>query len=197
PGGFGGVGPSRWCGPAEGPVGELIDLPLGVLFEPVVVTALWPAVTETRSSACFVRSVVLEVGLGGRPPADGAGAGRVPDLGQVLQPDPGIVTAGLVPVVAGIGVQGLQGDDQVRPAAGGAQPPGAVPSGRSVPAGRGEREPGFSRRSGAGALLVVPGFGAGAAVPDGVAVRVGQGHAPGCLRVARRGGGQVPGQPRV
>src|SRR5690348_4729887 len=119
PGEFGGVGPSRWGGPAEGPVGELVDLPLGVLFEPVVVTALWPAVTETRSSACFVRSVVLEVGLGGRPPADGAGAGSVPDLGQVPQLDPGIVATGFVAMVAGIGVQGLQGDDQVRPAAGG------------------------------------------------------------------------------
>ena len=40
PGGFGGVGPSRRGGPAEGAVGELIHLPLRVLLEPVVVTAL-------------------------------------------------------------------------------------------------------------------------------------------------------------
>src|SRR6185437_3207394 len=159
-----------------------------MLFEPMVVPTLWPAVTETRSSACFVRSVVLEVGLGGRPPADGAGAGSVPDLGQVPQLDPGIVAAGFVAVVAGVGVQGFQGDDQVRPLAGGAQPPGAVAAGRPVPASRGEREPGVPGRAGSGAFPVGPGFGPGAAVPDGVAVLVGHGHAPGCLRVARDGG---------
>ena len=36
----------------------------------------------------------------GGPAADGAGAGGVPDLGQVPQRDPGIVAAGLVPVRA-------------------------------------------------------------------------------------------------
>src|SRR6185312_14998533 len=134
PGGFGGVGAAGRSGPAEGPVGELVDFPLGVLFEPVVVTALRAGVAETGPAAGLVRDVVVDVALGGGPAAHRAGAGRVPHLDQVLQPDPGIVTAGLVPVVAGVGVQGLQGDDQVRPAAGGAQPPGAVPSGRSVPA---------------------------------------------------------------
>ena len=99
---------------------------------------------QKRSSECLVRGVVLDVALGGGAAADGAGAGGVPDLDQVLERDPGVVAAGLVPVVAGVGGQGLQGDDQVRAAAGGAQPPGAVPAGRPVPAGRGEREPGFS-----------------------------------------------------
>jgi hypothetical protein len=89
-----------------------------MLFEPVVVPTLWPAVTETRSSACFVRGVVLEVGLGGGPPADGAGAGGVPDLGQVPELDPGIVTAGFVAVVAGVGGDRVQVDDQVRPGSG-------------------------------------------------------------------------------
>ena len=45
----------------------------------------------------------------------GAGAGGVPDLGQVPQPDPGVVAAGFVPVVAGVGGERVEGDDQVRP----------------------------------------------------------------------------------
>ena len=40
PGGFGGVGAAGWGGPAVGAVGELVDVPSGVLLEPVVVAAL-------------------------------------------------------------------------------------------------------------------------------------------------------------
>jgi len=40
---------------------------------------------------------VLVVGLAGGSPADGAGAGGVPDLGQVPQPDARVVAAGQVP----------------------------------------------------------------------------------------------------
>src|SRR6185312_9874063 len=149
PGGFGDVGPAGRSGPAEGPVGELVDFPLGVLLEPMVVTTLRADVAETGPAACFVRDVVVDVALGGRPAAHRAGAGRVPHLDQVLQPDTGIVTAGLVPVVAGVGGQRLQGEDQVRSRSGGAQPPDA---GRAVPAGRGEREPGQVRRAGSGAF---------------------------------------------
>src|SRR6185437_1261322 len=90
PGGFGGVGPSRWCGPPEGPVGELVQCPPGVLFEPVVVTALRAGVAAAGPPAGLVRGVVVDVALGGGPPAHRAGAGRVPHLDQVLQPDPGI-----------------------------------------------------------------------------------------------------------
>src|SRR5690242_21528070 len=117
----------------------------------MVVTALRPGVAATGPATGFVRGVVVDVALGGGPTAHRAGAGGVPHLDQVLQPDPGVVPAGPVPVVAGVGSQGFQGDDQAGPGAGGAQPPGAVAAGRAVPAGRGEREPGFSRRSGSGA----------------------------------------------
>ena len=84
----------RWGGPPEGPVRELVDVPLRVLLELVVVAALRAGVAETGPAACFVRGVVLVVALGGGPAADGAGAGGVPDLGQVPQPDPGIVAFG-------------------------------------------------------------------------------------------------------
>src|SRR5207302_9259806 len=90
-GGFGVVGAPGRGGPPEGPVGELLDRPLGVLLEAMVVTALRAAITQARPSARFVRGVVLEVALGGGPPADRAGAGRVPDLGLVPQLDPRIV----------------------------------------------------------------------------------------------------------
>ena len=114
PGGFGGVGAPGWGGPAEGAVGELVDRPFRVLLEAVVVAALGAGVAAAGPAACLVRGVVLDVALGGGPAADGAGAGGVPDLDQVLQRDPGVVAAGLVPVVAGVGGQRFQGDDQVR-----------------------------------------------------------------------------------
>ena len=194
PGGFGGVGPPGRGDPAEGAVGKLVHSPPGVLLEPVVVAALGAGVAQARAAACFVRGVVLVVALGGGATADGAGAGSVPDLGQVPQPGPGIVAAGLIPVVAGVGGDRVDRDDQVRSGSGGAQPPCAVPARRAVPAGGSEGEP---RRSGAGALPVTPGFGAGAAVPDGVALVVGDGEAPGGLRAGCGGGGQVAGQPGV
>src|SRR5262249_50369763 len=90
----------------------------------------------------LVGRVVLEVGLGGGPAADGAGAGGVPDLGQVPEPHPGVVAGGLEPVVAGVSDRGFQGDDQVRPGSGGAQPPGAVAAGRPVPAAGVKQTPG-------------------------------------------------------
>jgi hypothetical protein len=188
PGGFGGVGPSRRGCPSEGAVGELVDRPFGVLLEPVVVAAFGAGVTAARPAARLIRGVVLDIALGGGPTADRAGG--VPDLDQVLERDAGVVAAGLVPMVAGVGGQGLQGDDQVGPGSRGPQSPSAVPAGRAIPAGRAEDESG---RSGSGALPVSLGFGPGAAVPDGVAVLVGDSHAPGRLRVARGRGGQVPG----
>src|SRR5689334_8866955 len=156
----------------------------------MIMTALRTGVAAAGPAAGLVRGVVLDIALGGGPAAHRAGAGGVPHLDQVLQLDPGVVAAGLVPVVAGVGGQGLQGDDQARRVAGGAQPPGAVPAGRPVLAGRGEGEP---RWAGSGAFPVTTGFGPDAAVPDGVAVLVSNGQAPGRLRVARGCGGQVPG----
>src|SRR5689334_3209847 len=115
----------------------------------MVVTALRAGVTEAGAAACFVGGVVLVVALGGGAAADGAGAGGVPDLGQVPEPGPGIVTLGLESVVARVGGDRVDGDDEVRAGAGGAQPPGAVSAaGRPVAAGGGEGEP---RRSGSGA----------------------------------------------
>ena len=160
-------------------------------------TTLRAAITQARPAARFVGGVVLEVSLGGGPAADRAGAGGVPDLGQVPELDPGVVAFGFVLVVAGVGGDRVDGDDQVRAVSRGGQPPGSVPAGRPVPAGRGEGEPGLSRRAGACAVPLVLGFGPGAAVGDGVPLVVGDGQAPRGLRVRRGGGGQVAGQPRV
>src|SRR5690348_8114872 len=157
-------------------------------------SALWAAITEAGSSTRFVGRVVLEVASAGRSPADRAGTGGMPDLGQMLQLGARIMAAAFKPVVAVLGGQRVEGDQQVRPVPGGVQPPGTVAAGRPVPAGRGEGE---SRRPWSGALPVVLGFGTCAAVPDRVAVLVGHGHAPRALGVGRRGSGQVAGQPGV
>lgn len=68
---------------------------------------------------------------GGRGPPEGA-VGELVDLPFRLL---------LEPVVAVLGGQGIQRDDQVRPAAGGAQPPGSVPARRAVTVRGGEGEP--------------------------------------------------------
>src|SRR5947209_17453941 len=141
PGGFGGVGPSGGRSPPEGPVGELFDLPAGVLFDPVVVSALRARVAQAGPAACFVRGVVLEVAGRRRSSADGAGARRVPDPGQVPELDPGIMSAGLGLVVAVLRGEGVDGDDQVRAVAGDPQDPGPVAAGWPVTAGGDEREP--------------------------------------------------------
>ena len=46
PGGFGGVGAAGRRGPPEGSVGKLVDLPPGLLLEPVVMPALRRVVVE-------------------------------------------------------------------------------------------------------------------------------------------------------
>src|SRR4029077_17260315 len=152
------------------PVGKLVHLPPGVLLEPMIMTTLRAGVTQARPAACFVGNVVLEVGLASGPAADRAGAGGVPDLGQVPQLDPRIMTLGFEPVVARVGGDRVDGDDQVRAVSRDAEPPGSVPAGRPAAAGRGEGEPGFSWRAGACAVPLVLGFGAGAAVRDGVSL---------------------------
>jgi hypothetical protein len=158
---------------------------------------------RTSSSACLVRHAVLEIALRGRPPAAGSGACGVPDLGQVPEPDPGIMPAGLVPVITRISGDRLERDDQVRLSGGsGGQPPGAPSAGWPGPLVRGEgepRRPGAVRGSGAiGQVvsgwftpsgLLVAGCRPGAAVPDGVPVAVGHRDAPGGLRVGRGGAG--------
>src|SRR6185312_11940985 len=94
---FGRVPPPGRSGPAERPVGKLVDRPARVLLEPVITPALRVAVAHAGTSACFVRGVVLEVALDGGPATPRSGAGRVPDLGQMPQPAPGIMTPGLEP----------------------------------------------------------------------------------------------------
>ena len=151
-GGFGVVAAPGRCGPPEGPVGKLLDVPLGVLLEAMVMTALRTGVTQARPAARLVRGVVLEVALGGGPAADGAGAGRVPDLGQVPELDPGIVAFGFEPVVAGVGGDRVDGDDQVRPGSRGAEPPGSGPR-AAAPAGGVKENPVSPAGSRSGAFL--------------------------------------------
>src|ERR1700678_2369314 len=141
-GGFGGVLPSRGDRPGEGTVGVLIHFPLRILLEPVLMPALRRAITQTRSTLGFIRGVVFEVALLRGATAGRAGAGGVPDLGQVPELDPRVVAGSLEPVIAGIGGDRVDADDQVRlPGDPGAQPPPAVPAGRPVLAFGGEGEP--------------------------------------------------------
>ena len=116
----------------------MFDLPAGVLFEPVVVPALRSAIAQARSPARFVGDVVLEIALGGGPPAAGPGAGGVADLGEVAELDPGVVALGLIAVITLIGGDRVEGDQQV-PLPGG--------SGREPPAAGSSRGPGGPRFS--------------------------------------------------
>jgi hypothetical protein len=88
--------------------------------------ALRAGVAQAGAAACL-GDVVLVIAPGGGAAAGGAGAGGVPDLGPVPEPGPGIVAAGFVAVVAGVGGDRVDRDHQVGPVAGGAQPPAAVP----------------------------------------------------------------------
>src|SRR2546423_77808 len=80
---FGGVLPPGRGGPPERPVGKLVDVPAGVLLEPVVVPTFRAAVAQARPSACFVGGVMFEITPLGWPAAARPGTGRVPDLSQV------------------------------------------------------------------------------------------------------------------
>ena len=86
-------------------------MPPGLLLEPVIMPAFRAAITQARSATALVGDVVLEVALGGGPAADRAGAGGVPDLGQVPELDSGVVALGLEPVVAVPGAQRAELDD--------------------------------------------------------------------------------------
>jgi hypothetical protein len=97
PSGFGDVVASRWGSPPEGAVGELLDVPAGLLLEPVVMSALRTAITQARPPARLKRNIMFEVALAGRSAADRAGAGGVPDLGQVPEFDSRVVALGLEP----------------------------------------------------------------------------------------------------
>src|SRR5690242_19096990 len=58
---FGRVLPAGRGDPPERPVGQLLHLPLGVLLEAMVVTALRAGVAQARPSACLIGSVVVLV----------------------------------------------------------------------------------------------------------------------------------------
>ena len=175
--------PSRRRGPPDVSARELFGLPPRVLLGPVIMTAGRIAVAQAAATACLVRNVVLEIAPPGRPAAARPGTRRVPDLGQVPQHDPGIMPAGLPPVVAVPGGDRADLDEQVLLPGG--EPPGAVPARRAGLTGGGEGEPGAAGR------IVPAGFAAfrrpGAAVADGVALAVGDGDAPGRPGVAGRG----------
>jgi hypothetical protein len=187
------------------PGGQLLDRPARILFDPVVTAALRVAVAQAGPAAGLVGDVVLEIAAGRRSAAAGSGTRGVPDLGQVPQHDPRIMAPGLVPVVTILAGQRLDLDQQVPlPGDPGAEPPCPVSSRRTrtVGGGEGERWPagrvGPARRVRFVPLTTAVGrCGPGAAVPDGVPLAVGDGHAPGRARVAGRGRGQVPGQVRV
>src|SRR3984885_429606 len=93
----------------------------------------------------------VEAGL--RQP--GGRASGVPDLGEVAEQDAGVVAGGLESVIALVGGDRVQGDDQVRlPRGTGGQPPGAVAAGRTVLAGRGEGDPRAIRVAGRAGRVV-------------------------------------------
>jgi hypothetical protein len=132
-----------WGGPPEGGRGRLLDVPAGVLLEPVLVPAFRPGVTQAGPAARLIWRVMFPVALGGGPPAGRAGARGVPDLGQAPEPDPGIMARGLVPVVAVAGGNGIGRDEQIRSILPGPEQPGSVSAGWPGPvAGReGELRP--------------------------------------------------------
>lgn len=127
-------------------------------------------IAEAGPATCLEGDIVLEVALAGGPAADRAGAGGVPDLGQVPEPGAGVVAAGLEAVVAVLGGEGMEFDEEL-PAVD-AEGPGPEAAGRPVAAGAGEAEGGLRSVPVAGGSR-----GPGAGVPGGVPVVVGGGSA--------------------
>ena len=60
-GGFGVVAAPGRGGPAEGAVGELVDVPAGVLLEPVVVAAFGAGVAQAGAAARLMSIGGMEV----------------------------------------------------------------------------------------------------------------------------------------
>jgi len=85
--------------------------------------ARWSAVAQTRSAACLVRDVMFEITIASRSAAGRSGTDGVPDLAQVPQLDSGFVAPGLEAMVAVMGGDRIQGDQQISRSAGsGVQP---------------------------------------------------------------------------
>ena len=181
----------------------VVDLPSGVLLEPVVI----PALRARHCTAC--PPARLERNLCSKShwtaaAAARSGAGGVPDLGQVPEQHPGVVAGGLVPVVAASRWRSARSAmSRSRCPGPGGQPPGPVAAGRAVRAGRGEGEP-TVRRGGSGRpgpvrrvcarLPWCPPVRAGRSRARWRARGVGHRDAPGSPRVAGGGRGQVAGQ---
>ena len=101
---------------------------------------------------------MLEIALLGRPPARRTATGDVPDLGQVPELDPRVMTAGLEPVITGVDGDRVERDQQVRPPGHpGGQPPGPVAAGRPVTPGGGEGEPRPQAGAGSAGLILAAG----------------------------------------
>ncbi len=123
----------------------------------------------------------------------------MPDLRQVLELDPGIMTPGLETMITLVGGDRVERDQEIPLSAGlGGEPPAPVSLWWALLAGGREGEPGSVLGPRRAAFLPVPvvsvGFWPGAAVADGVALLIGHGDAPGGCRVAGRGAGQVAGK---
>src|SRR6202035_2718732 len=98
-------------------------------------------------------------------------------------------------VVAVLGGEGVDGDEQVRAGPGDPQDPGAVAAGWPVAAGGGGRVSPCVPFPVGGVVAVVVGWWPDAAVAGGVTLLVGEGHAPAGFRVGGGGAGQVAGEP--
>src|SRR5580658_9254229 len=177
-GGFGDVLASAGQRPPDLAAGQLLGLPARVLLHTVIAPALGVPITQARPPPGLIRDVMFEITVRGGTPAAGSGACRVPDLGQVAELDAGIMTLGLVPVIAVSRGDRLDVHEQI-PLTGdpGGQPPRPVPSSRAGRAGRGEGEPDPAGRIRAArfirlirlsaGLAAGGGRGPGTAVPDG------------------------------
>ena len=89
-----------------GPVQEagfwLLQPPAFGLFTSVMVAAEWGQVAFAGPATLVIRSGVVEVALGGRPPAAGRGAGRIAGPDQMPELPARLVARLLVAVVAGV-----------------------------------------------------------------------------------------------
>ena len=146
--GFGDVLASRGQDPPDLAAGQLLDLPSGILLGSMVVPAGRIPIAQTRTATGIIRNVILEITVHGRSPAAGAGACRVPDLGQVPEHHAGIMPLCLGLVVARVRGDRADRDEQVPLARDpGGEPPAPVAARRAGLIDAGEGKPGSGRRA--------------------------------------------------